>query len=215
MSDVYSFGVVLLELLTGRRSMDKNRPSREQILVEWARPSLNDAWKLEKIMDPKLEGQYSPKAAQKAAALAYQCLSHHPKSRPTMSTVVKTLEPLQDMWDDMPIGHFIYTVHAENGKVKDTKNAVEKETDHKNHGHQDRPGSPTPATANGKEGHMRKASTKENGRHRRRQLGQRRRTRSPSAVAALSSFSDTALYKKYSDRRDKKQSKAPTQGIVL
>lgn len=213
MSDVYSFGVVLLEVLTGRRSMDKNRPSREQNLVEWARPSLNDAWKLEKMMDPKLEGQYSPKAAQKAAALAYQCLSHHAKSRPTMSTVVKTLEPLQDMLDDMPIGPFIYTVQAENGKVEDTKKAVEKETDHKNHGHRDRPGSPTAATANGKEGHMRKASTKENDRRRRHQLGLRRRTRSPSAVAALSSFSDTALYKKYSDRRNKKQSKAPTQGI--
>ena len=37
-SDVYSFGVVLLELLTGRRSVDKTRPSKEQSLVDWARP---------------------------------------------------------------------------------------------------------------------------------------------------------------------------------
>ena len=29
-SDVYSFGVVLLELLTGRRSVDKRRRGREQ-----------------------------------------------------------------------------------------------------------------------------------------------------------------------------------------
>ncbi|KAJ0743240.1 putative protein kinase RLK-Pelle-RLCK-VIIa-2 family [Helianthus annuus] len=43
MSDVYSFGVVLLELITGRRSMDKKRPSREQCLVEWARPLLRNA----------------------------------------------------------------------------------------------------------------------------------------------------------------------------
>ncbi|KAM0042700.1 putative protein kinase RLK-Pelle-RLCK-VIIa-2 family [Helianthus debilis subsp. tardiflorus] len=33
-SDVYSFGVVLLEMLTGRRSMDKNRPNCEHNLVE-------------------------------------------------------------------------------------------------------------------------------------------------------------------------------------
>ncbi|KAK1653147.1 hypothetical protein QYE76_070952 [Lolium multiflorum] len=33
-SDVYSFGVVLLELLTGRRSVDKNRRGREQNLVD-------------------------------------------------------------------------------------------------------------------------------------------------------------------------------------
>lgn len=213
LSDVYSFGVVLLELLTGRRSMDKNRPSREQNLVDWARPSLNDAQKLKRIMDPRLEGQYSPKAAEKAAALAYQCLSRHAKSRPTMSTVVKTLEPLQDMLDDMPIGPFIYTVTAENGKDEDIKEAAEKEKDHKNHDHRDRPCSPMLATA--MEGHMRKATAKENGYHRyHHHLGKRHRTRSPSAVAALSSFSDTALYKKYGNHRKRKQSKAPAQGIV-
>ncbi|CAL0326136.1 unnamed protein product [Lupinus luteus] len=36
-SDVYSFGVVLLELLTGKKSIDKKRPAREQDLVKWAR----------------------------------------------------------------------------------------------------------------------------------------------------------------------------------
>lgn len=35
MSDVYSFGVVLLELITGRRAIDLNRPKREQHLVHW------------------------------------------------------------------------------------------------------------------------------------------------------------------------------------
>lgn len=109
MSDVYSFGVVLLEILTGRRSVDKNRNSREQNLVEWARPMLNEPRKLSRILDPRLEGQYSETGARKAAALAYQCLSHRPKQRPTMSTVVKTLEPLKD-FDDFPIGPFVYTV---------------------------------------------------------------------------------------------------------
>lgn len=34
-SDVYSFGVVLLELITGRRAMDPNRPFDQQNLVTW------------------------------------------------------------------------------------------------------------------------------------------------------------------------------------
>lgn len=113
MSDVYSFGVVLLELLTGRRSVDKSRPHREQNLVEWARPMLSDTRKLCRIMDPRLEGQYSESGARKAAALAYQCLSQRPKNRPTMRTVVKTLEPLKD-FDDIPSGPFVYTIPAEN-----------------------------------------------------------------------------------------------------
>ncbi|TKY72871.1 Serine/threonine-protein kinase [Spatholobus suberectus] len=120
MSDVYSFGVVLLELLTGRRSVDKNRPPREQNLVEWARPMLNDSRKLGRIMDPRLEGQYSEMGTKKAAALAFQCLSHRPRSRPSMSTVVKALEPLQD-FDDIPIGTFVYTAPPDNEVHKDAK----------------------------------------------------------------------------------------------
>lgn len=94
-SDVYSFGVVLLELLTGRKSVDKTRPSKEQSLVDWARPKLNDKRKLLQIIDPILENQYSVRAAQKACSLAYYCLSQNPKARPLMSDVVDTLEPLQ------------------------------------------------------------------------------------------------------------------------
>ncbi|XP_012068874.2 putative receptor-like protein kinase At1g72540 [Jatropha curcas] len=115
MSDVFSFGVVLLELLTGRRSLDKNRPSREQNLVKWARPFLRDHHKLDQIMDPRLEGQYSTEGARKAAALAYQCLSHHCKSRPTMSAVVKILEPLLEL-NDIPVGPFVYVVSSESEK---------------------------------------------------------------------------------------------------
>uniref|UniRef100_A0ACD5WQ95 Uncharacterized protein n=1 Tax=Avena sativa TaxID=4498 RepID=A0ACD5WQ95_AVESA len=94
-SDVYTFGVVLLEILAGRRAVDKSRPSREQNLVEYARPGLRDPLRLaRRIMDPTLEGRYPVAAAQKAAAVAHQCLSGSPKNRPDMSAVVEALEPL-------------------------------------------------------------------------------------------------------------------------
>lgn len=94
-SDVYSFGVVLLELLSGRRAVDKTRSGVEQNLVDWAKPYLGDKRKLFRIMDTKLEGQYPQKGAYSAATIALQCLSTEPKLRPRMTEVLAALEELQ------------------------------------------------------------------------------------------------------------------------
>ncbi|KAK9032319.1 hypothetical protein V6N11_056590 [Hibiscus sabdariffa] len=118
MSDVYSFGVVLLELLTGKRPMDNTRPSREQSLVEWARPLLRDPRRLDRVIDPRLEGQFSNRGAQKVVALAYKCLSHHPKPRPTMGDVVKVLESIQGFNDEF-VGPFVYVVPSETDDSKE------------------------------------------------------------------------------------------------
>lgn len=98
-SDVYSFGVVLLEMLTGRRSMDKSRPNGDHNLVEWARPYLVEKRKFYRLLDPRLEGRYSIKGAQKAVQLAAHCLNRDPKARPLMSEVVEILKPLPNLKD--------------------------------------------------------------------------------------------------------------------
>uniref|UniRef100_A0A7N0UEK4 Protein kinase domain-containing protein n=1 Tax=Kalanchoe fedtschenkoi TaxID=63787 RepID=A0A7N0UEK4_KALFE len=95
-SDVYSFGVVLLELLTGRKSLDKARPLREQNLTDWALPILKEKKKLLNIVDPRLSGDYPVKGVHKAAMLAYHCLNRNPKARPLMRDIVDSLEPLQE-----------------------------------------------------------------------------------------------------------------------
>lgn len=53
--------------------------------------------RLFRIMDPALDGKYSIKAAQRAAALALNCLHKNPKHRVSMSQVVEALTPLLDM----------------------------------------------------------------------------------------------------------------------
>ncbi|KAL5747413.1 hypothetical protein ACOSP7_024414 [Xanthoceras sorbifolium] len=91
--DVYSFGVVLLELLSGRRAVDKTKVGVEQNLVDWAKPYLGDRRKLFRIMDTKLEGQYPQKGAYMVAILALQCISEA-KVRPPMSDILSALERL-------------------------------------------------------------------------------------------------------------------------
>ncbi|KAK9046198.1 hypothetical protein V6N11_052095 [Hibiscus sabdariffa] len=93
-SDVYSFGVVVLELLTGRRAVEKSRIKNEQNLVDWAKPYLNSSRRLRYIMDQRLGGQYSVKGAKQMALLALQCISLNPKDRPRMAAIVETLESL-------------------------------------------------------------------------------------------------------------------------
>ncbi|CAL0313149.1 unnamed protein product [Lupinus luteus] len=111
-SDVYSFGVVLLEMLTGRRSMDKNRPNGEHNLVEWARPHLGERRRFYRLIDPRLEGHFSIKGAQKAAHLAAHCLNRDPKARPLMSEVVEALKPLPNLKDMASSSYYFQTMQA-------------------------------------------------------------------------------------------------------
>ncbi|XP_052153623.1 pto-interacting protein 1-like [Oryza glaberrima] len=92
-SDVYSFGVVLLELLTGRKPVDHTLPRGQQSLVTWATPRLSED-KVKQCVDPRLEGDYPPKAVAKMAAVAALCVQYEADFRPNMSIVVKALNPL-------------------------------------------------------------------------------------------------------------------------
>ncbi|XP_073129726.1 probable serine/threonine-protein kinase PBL3 isoform X2 [Henckelia pumila] len=93
--DVYSFGVVLLELLSGQRAHDNKNDGVELGLAEWAKPYLGYKRKLSRIMDTKLEGQYTQEAAFSVASLTLKCLCTDPKLRPRMTEVLDTLEKLQ------------------------------------------------------------------------------------------------------------------------
>ncbi|KAL3536404.1 hypothetical protein ACH5RR_004865 [Cinchona calisaya] len=95
-SDLYSFGVVLLEMLSGKKAIDKNRPTGEHNLVEWAKPYLTNKRRIFRILDSRLEGQYPMGRALKVADLAIKCLSVDPKLRPSMDEVVTTLEQVQN-----------------------------------------------------------------------------------------------------------------------
>ncbi|CAL0313699.1 unnamed protein product [Lupinus luteus] len=91
-SDMYTFGVVLYEILTGRRSLERNHPRAEQKLLDWVKQYPADTNRFSMIMDPRLTKQYSPGAARKIAKLADSCLKKIPEDRPSMNQIVETLK---------------------------------------------------------------------------------------------------------------------------
>ncbi|KAJ7968491.1 protein STRUBBELIG-RECEPTOR FAMILY 3-like [Quillaja saponaria] len=90
-SDVYSFGVVMLELLTGHKSFDRQRPRGQQFLVRWAVPQLHDIDALSRMVDPSLNGAYPMKSLSRFADIISSCVQREPEFRPAMSEVVQDL----------------------------------------------------------------------------------------------------------------------------
>ncbi|XP_022131683.1 probable receptor-like protein kinase At1g80640 isoform X2 [Momordica charantia] len=93
-SDVYAFGVVLLELLLGRRPVEKLAPSQCQSIVTWAMPQLTDRSKLPNIVDPVIKNTMDTKHLFQVAAVAVLCVQPEPSYRPLITDVLHSLIPL-------------------------------------------------------------------------------------------------------------------------
>ncbi|GFS43299.1 protein kinase superfamily protein [Actinidia rufa] len=86
-ADVYSFGVVLVELVTGRKAMDINRPKGQQCLTEWARPLLQKH-AIDELIDPCLRNFYSEQEVHSMLHCASLCIRRDPNLRPRMSQLI-------------------------------------------------------------------------------------------------------------------------------
>ncbi|XP_039131956.1 probable receptor-like protein kinase At1g80640 [Dioscorea cayenensis subsp. rotundata] len=93
-SDVYAFGVVLLELLMGRRPVEKLGPSQCQTLVTWAMPQLTDRSKLPNLIDPAIRNTMDLKHLYQVAAVAVLCIQPEPSYRPLITDILHSLIPL-------------------------------------------------------------------------------------------------------------------------
>ncbi|KAI3505615.1 hypothetical protein L1887_27748 [Cichorium endivia] len=65
----------------------------QRSLVTWATPRLSED-KVKHCVDPRLYGDYPPKAVAKMAAVAALCVQYEAEFRPSMGIVIKALQPL-------------------------------------------------------------------------------------------------------------------------
>lgn len=93
-SDVYAFGIVLLELLMGRKPVQKTESNQCQSLVTWAMPQLTDRSKLPNIVDPVIKDTMDLKHLYQVAAVAVLCIQPEPSYRPLITDVLHSLIPL-------------------------------------------------------------------------------------------------------------------------
>ena len=92
-SDVYSFGVVLLELVTGRRALNFDKPIEEKSLANYFLSVLKQD-KLFEILDEKIANSENMDQISLVSKLAKDCLSVRGEDRPSMKEVAMELEGL-------------------------------------------------------------------------------------------------------------------------
>nr|CAD1831982.1 unnamed protein product [Ananas comosus var. bracteatus] len=88
--DVYSFGILLLELISGRKPIEKLPGGIKRTITEWAEPIIASG-RLGDLVDPRLRGEYDPVQLRRVVEAAALCVQGEPERRPDMREVVAIL----------------------------------------------------------------------------------------------------------------------------
>ncbi|XP_072971129.1 probable serine/threonine-protein kinase PBL21 [Typha angustifolia] len=93
-TDVYAFGVVLLELITGRKAIDRSRPQGDENLVLWAKPLLQQGGgAIEKLVDPLMKlDSICWSEMRRMVLTATACISNEESERPNINQVISMLQ---------------------------------------------------------------------------------------------------------------------------
>ncbi|KAJ0453370.1 putative protein kinase RLK-Pelle-PERK-2 family [Helianthus annuus] len=97
-TDVYSFGVVLLELLTGRKTLEE---TWGKSFLRWARPLLEEKVYME-LVDPSIKDNMNLLQLVLIVRVLENCLCYDPRERCLISEVVADLTHIVEIQDHSP-----------------------------------------------------------------------------------------------------------------
>lgn len=89
--DVYSFGILLLEIISGRKPIEKLPGGVKRTITEWAEPLIAEG-SFREVVDPKLRGNFDENQLKQAINIAALCVQGEPDKRPTIKEVVNMIK---------------------------------------------------------------------------------------------------------------------------
>lgn len=91
--DVFSYGILLLELMTGRKPIERLPGGAKRTIYEWVNNTINKD-KFKDLADRKLKGHLNWKQFENVMHLAIMCVQSEAEKRPTIREVVECLKGL-------------------------------------------------------------------------------------------------------------------------
>ncbi|RZS10992.1 hypothetical protein BHM03_00042300, partial [Ensete ventricosum] len=88
--DVYSFGILLLELVSGRKPIEKLPGGMKRTITEWAEPLISKG-RFREVVDPRLRGNFDGDELRRVVEAAVLCIQGEAEQRPDMKEVVGIL----------------------------------------------------------------------------------------------------------------------------
>ncbi|KAG0581231.1 hypothetical protein KC19_4G234500 [Ceratodon purpureus] len=88
--DVYSYGILVLELISGRKPIQRVGRGGMLTILEWAGPLVLQR-RFRDLVDPKLHETFEEDELTRLVQVAVLCAQNLPENRPTMQEVVEML----------------------------------------------------------------------------------------------------------------------------
>ncbi|KAH7659661.1 Non-specific protein-tyrosine kinase protein, partial [Dioscorea alata] len=89
--DVYSYGILVLELITGKKPVEKLEDGKKRDIVQWVTPFLEQG-NIEDLVDHNIASKFEFAQLKVVLNVAMECINNNREKRPTMKQVIKVLK---------------------------------------------------------------------------------------------------------------------------